>query len=100
MIFDFENTKYGVDVTSKFKRTYKKVKSQGKDISKLKKVVLKLANKELLDLKYRDHQLNNNQKYKNCRECHIEPDWLLVYRYNNEELILMLLETGSHSELF
>lgn len=53
-----------------------------------------------MDSKYRDHQLINDRRYKGCRECHIEPDWLLVYKYNNDELILFLVETGSHSELF
>lgn len=53
-----------------------------------------------LDLKYKDHLLNDNKYYKNCRECHIEPDWILVYKYNENELILFLVETGSHSDLF
>ena len=42
----------------------------------------------------------DNKYYKNCRECHIEPDWLLIYKYNKEELILFMVETGSHSDLF
>lgn len=44
--------------------------------------------------------LTNSKYYKNCGECHIEPDWLLIYKYSNDELILLLVATGSHSELF
>ncbi len=93
-------TKYTVKYSSDFKKSYKKIKKQGKDITKLKVVVRKLANKEELDEKYRNHILKNSKYYKNCGECHIEPDWLLVYRYQNEELILLLVDTGSHSDLF
>lgn len=58
-----------------------------------------LANGDVLDSKYRDHSLIDNKYFKNCRECHIEPDWLLVYKYSEKELILFLVETGSHSEI-
>ena len=60
----------------------------------------RLANGETLEPKYKDHALIDTKYYKNCRECHIEPDWLLVYKYNNDEIILYLVETGSHSDLF
>ena len=93
-------TKYKVNFTTSFKKQYKKLKKQGKDLTKLFCVVEKLMNKEELELKYKDHSLIDNKYYKNCRECHIEPDWLLVYQYNDDELILLLIETGSHSELF
>ena len=92
--------KYKVDYTNNFKKSYKKLKKQGKELNKLLDVVDKLANGEELDIKYRDHQLTDSKEYINCRECHIEPDWLLVYRKNNDKLILLLIETGSHSELF
>lgn len=59
-----------------------------------------LAAGEQLDIKYKDHQLVNSARFKDCRECHIEPDWLLVYRIKNDEVILLLVETGSHSDLF
>lgn len=59
-----------------------------------------LENDIELDIKYRDHQLINSSRFYNCRECHIEPDWLLVYRKDNDKLILLLIETGSHSDLF
>lgn len=92
-------TKYLVKSTSKFNRDLKRVYKQGKDISKLEAVVKKLANGEQLDAKYKNHNLTND-KYYNCSECHIEPDWLLVYQYIDNELILLLVNTGSHSELF
>ena len=63
-------------------------------------VVNVLANGKKLDVKYKDHRLSNTKRFKNCRECHIEPDWLLVYRKDNNRLVLLLVETGSHSELF
>ena len=93
-------SKYSIKYSNIFKKELKKVLKQGKEIDKLLYVVDKLSNSERLDSKYRDHQLINDRRYKGCRECHIEPDWLLVYKYNNDELILFLVETGSHSELF
>ena len=73
---------------------------QGKDISKMEEVIEILASGEKLDKKYKDHNLSDNKYYKGCRECHIEADWLLVYKIINDELILYLVETGSHSDLF
>ncbi len=58
-----------------------------------------LANKEPLEPKYKDHQLINDKTYKDCRECHITPDWLLIYKYEDENLVLVLFATGSHSEI-
>lgn len=95
-----QKTKYELRYTTDFKKNYKKIKKQGKNINKLKVVVDKLANGEELDEKYSNHLLTDSKHYKNCGECHIEPDWLLVYRYVNDELILLLVSTGSHSELF
>lgn len=92
--------KYAVHFSTRFKKDYKRIKKQGKDISKLKLVVKKLANGEQLDIKYKNHNLIDNKYYKNCSECHIEPDWLLIYQYIDNELILLLINTGSHSELF
>ena len=91
--------KYTVNFSSDFKKQYKKIKRQGKDINKLKEVIKKLANLEDLEPKYRNHMLNDSKHHKNCGECHIEPDWLLVYRYIDSQLILLLIATGSHSEL-
>jgi len=92
--------KYKVDYTSIFSKQYKKILKQDKDIEKLDKVIEILANGKELDYKYRNHKLINNRKYKECYECHIEPDWLLIYKYDHDKLILLLFSTGSHSELF
>ena len=59
-----------------------------------------LADGQKLDIKYRDHQLYDNKYYKECRECHIEPDLLLIYKYANNNLYLYLLDIGTHSNLF
>ena len=95
-----ENTKYEVEGTSKFKKQVKKIVKQGKDINKLIEVLNVLSNGEELEEKYKNHILVNNNYYKDCMEYHIEPDWLLVYKYNNDELILFLIGTGLHSDLF
>lgn len=76
--------KYRVDYTSDFKKEYNKIKKQGKNIDKIRIVVEQLACGNILESQYRDHKLNDNKKFKDCRECHIEPDWLLVYRINND----------------
>ena len=73
---------------------------RGLDPEALRIVIDKLINNEILDAKYRDHQLVDSRKYKNVRECHIQPDWLLVYRYDNDVLVLTLSRTGTHSDLF
>ena len=90
--------KYIVDLTTQFKKDIKLAKKQGKDTDKIFEVVEKLANDEVLEAKYKDHCLTGD--YKDCRECHIEPDWLLIYKKYESELILMLVRTGSHSDLF
>lgn len=92
--------KYNIDMTSNFKKQFKRVKKQNKDINKFIYVLEKLANGEKLEAKYKDHQLVNDKYYKNCRECHIEPDWLLVYQYQEEKLVLLLVNIGSYSSIF
>ena len=92
--------KYSIIMTSAFKKELKIIKNRNKDLAKLTNIVNKLANGIDLDIKNKDHQLVNNLRFQNCRECHIEPDWLLVYKINNDSLILFLIETGSHSDLF
>lgn len=94
------DTKYGVVTSNKFNKQLKKIIKQGKDLKKLSDVVKKLANGEILDSKHRDHALQDTKYYRNCRECHIEPDWLLVYKVKKDEIILYLVETGSHSDIF
>lgn len=83
-----------------FKKSFKKIKKQKKEEKELWDIVEKLANGETLPPKNKDHELYDNKYYKNCRECHIKPDWLLIYRRNHKELLLVLVVTGSHSELF
>ncbi len=94
------NKLYIVDTTNKFNKQLKQLSKQGKNIEKLITIVEKLANDEKLDPKYKDHQLINDKTYKDCRECHIEPDWLLIYKIQKNTIILLLFATGSHSELF
>lgn len=84
--------------TTQFKRDFKKILRQGYDISKLAEIIEKLANNEKLPAKYRDHELKGD--WINFRECHINPDWILIYCKNEQELILTLTRTGSHSDLF
>ena len=82
--------------TSQFRRDIKKLKKQGKNLEKLKQVVLVLVSGDALDARYRDHALVGS--WKGSRDCHIEPDWLLIYRKETERLFLE--RTGNHSELF
>lgn len=83
--------------TSKFKRDYKRIKKQGKDLSKLESVLEALVRREVLPEAIRDHSLGGT--YRGHRECHIEPDWLLIYRIDEEGLVFVATRTGSHSEL-
>ena len=94
------NTKLEVHTTKKFDKQLRMVAKQGKNIEKLITIVEQIANKEELDPIYKNHKLINNKNYKDCYECHIEPDWLLVYKYIDNELILLLFATGTHSNLF
>ena len=90
--------KYEVKFTTQFRKDLKLAQKQHKDVSKLLTVIERLANGEVLEDKYRDHELAGN--YRGCRECHVDPDWLLIYEYVNDVLVLMLYRLGSHSELF
>lgn len=94
------NTKYKIDFTKNFKKQLKKIIKQNKDINELLEIITKLANLEQLEPKYKNHKLIDNKTYKDCMECHIKPDWLLIYKYEDNELVLLLFATGSHSELF
>ena len=90
--------KYDVKFTDQFKKDLKLAKKQHRDLDKLFNVVEKLASGETLKDNYRDHSLSG--KYKGVRECHVEPDWLLIYEIKDDVLVLMLYRTGTHSELF
>jgi mRNA interferase YafQ len=81
---------------TRFRRGVKRLQRPGADLSKLQTVIVSLAAQEPLDERYRDHALVGN--WRGFRECHIQPDWLLIYRIAGEEL--QLARTGSHAELF
>jgi len=81
---------------SRFKKDLKKLKSSNRDEDELVAVIERLANQQALEARFLDHPLLGN--YVGCRECHIRPDWLLIYQ--TTETDLLLIRTGSHSELF
>ena len=89
---------YKIVPTSKFEKDVKKIKKQGKDLEKLWNVITALAEGKTLDAKFRPHNLSGN--YSGFMECHIEPDWLLIYSIYEDVLTLTLTRTGSHSDLF
>lgn len=79
-------------------KDFKRIKKRHKDMSKLQTVLDILVTNQKLPSKYKDHALIGN--YKGFRECHIEPNWLLIYKIDGDELVLLLSRTGSHSDLF
>lgn len=81
-----------------FKRDYKRIKKRGYDLRLLEDVIALLAQEQELPPAYRDHALTGD--YSGCRECHIAPDWLLVYEVLHDELLLYLTRAGTHSDLF
>ena len=81
-----------------FKRDYKRIKKRGYALRLLEDVIALLAQEQELPPAYRDHALTGD--YSGCRECHIAPDWLLVYEVLQDELLLYLTRTGTHSDLF
>ena len=87
-----------ITTTSQFNKDVKLAKKQGKNIDKLFSVIDKLSKREVLEEKFKDHPLSGS--YKGYRECHIEPDWLLIYKVENTTLTLILVRIGSHSDLF
>lgn len=82
--------------TSQFRKDFKRIINQGKDVAKLQAIIGTLLSGKNLESKLRDHPLLG--KWKNHRDCHLEPDWILIYRISEDNLILE--RTGSHSELF
>ena len=90
--------KYNVIPTNQFRKDLKLAQKRGYDLEKLKTILHALANGQTLDPKYKDHVLLGN--YVGCRECHIQPDWLLIYRIDGDQLIVVLSRTGTHSDLF
>lgn len=90
--------KYEIVPSNQFRKDLKLAAKRGYDLNKIKNVIEKLANGEILEAKYRDHLLTGD--YSGFRECHIQPDWLLVYQIDNGQLVLFLARTGTHSDLF
>lgn len=89
---------YKIIASNRFKKDLKLALKRNQDIAKLQKVIDTLANGDTLAEKYKDHLLTGN--YAGFRECHVAPDWLLVYRIEENELLLFLFRTGTHSDLF
>lgn len=89
--------KYDLVITSKFRKALKLAKKRGLNIKLLDEVVGKLQNGIPLEEKYHDHELKG--KYKGFRECHIQPDWLLMYLKEDDVLVLTLVDTGTHADL-
>ena len=88
------------EFTGQFKRDYKAAVRRGCDPRKLEQVVALLCAGQPLPASCRDHALTNSRNYKHMRECHIQPDWLLIYQVARETLILKLIRTGTPSDLF
>ena len=89
--------KYAVRITSRYKKSLKKMLKRGKDIKKISAVVRMLANGETLPPRFHDHALVGD--LVGFRDCHIENDWVLIYKIQNDVLILTLADTGTHSDL-
>lgn len=89
---------YKIVYTNRMKRDAKLMKKRGKDMRKLVNVLTLLANGDSLPPQYKDHSLSGN--LRDFRECHIEPDWLLMYQVFDDTLILSATATGSHADLF
>ena len=89
---------YAVKPTTRFQRDVRRAEKRGYNMSLLTDVIKKLAKGETLSPNFKDHDLVGD--YLGCRECHITPDWLLVYQISQDKLILVLTRTGTHSDLF
>lgn len=90
--------KYTIKTTSQFRKDYKQAIKRGLNIALIDEMIVKLSNGEMLPDSCRDHELKG--KWKGYRESHISPDWLLTYYVNHSVLVLTLVRTGTHSELF
>ncbi|HCT62957.1 MAG TPA: type II toxin-antitoxin system mRNA interferase toxin, RelE/StbE family [Erysipelotrichaceae bacterium] len=90
--------KYCVKPTTKFQKDLKRIQKRSYDLTLLTSVIKKLGSGEDLSVKFRDHDLTGD--YSKCRECHIAPDWLLIYERSDADALLYLIRTGTHSDLF
>ena len=91
-------TKLKIIPSTQFKKDLKLAKKRGYELDRLSYVIDRLASGEPLEVKYRDHSLTG--RYAGLRECHITPDWLLIYQIKNDKLVLLLTRIGTHSDLF
>ena len=89
---------YSIDYSNRFKKDLKRCKKRGLDISLIQNAIKILAATGTLPKQYRPHKLSGNMQ--GLWECHIEPDWLMTWQQNDRELILLFLQTGTHSDLF
>jgi mRNA interferase YafQ len=89
---------YSIQATNQFKKDVKRCKKRGYDLGLLKQIIDLLQKTGKVPEKHRPHRLSGD--YENCWECHIKPDWLLVWKQNNTELILLFIATGTHADLF
>jgi len=86
------------ETTAQYRQEYKRARKRGLDMSLIDSVILTLLAQKPLDAKHEDHPLSG--KFQNCRECHIQPNWLLIYRIDKNILTLTAVRTGSHADLF
>lgn len=98
MTMKMSKTKYDVAASTAFRKEYKLAKKRGHDMHLLDDLIRALARGETLPAKHKDHALKG--RWTGHRECHIQPDWLLIYRIEDDVLVLTLVHTGSHSDLF
>jgi len=87
-----------IEYTTQFKRDLKRAKKRNLDLNILQKIMKKIENEEILSPRFRDHSLTGN--WKNHRELHLMPDWLLIYKILPEENVVIFVRTGTHSDLF
>ncbi len=87
-----------LEATSRFRKDLRRCQKRGYDLAKLSKVLTELQAERPLEPRHRDHPLTGD--FASCRECHIEPDWLLIYRVEKDKLVLIAQRTGTHSDLF
>lgn len=90
--------KYTIKYSGRFKKNYKLAQKRGLNVNLLKDIIIKLGNGVILEEKYKDHALKG--KWEGFRECHVQPDWLLIYLVENDILTLILVDTGTHADLF
>ena len=100
VVTDVDQNRNKIRYHKQFKKDFKLAMRRGLKADLLEEVLHFLIQEKELPVRYRDHQLTNSKHFQGVRECHIQPDWLLVYKVDKDELILNLLRTGSHSDLF